>query len=120
VILKPTTLINDYITVEYFNSTNEAYMGTNLIGVNMYAPPAGIHENSKQPPLKIWPNPAQDILYIQLPDEQTEISICSMEGKEVMRLQLVKGKNQIDISSLSNGMYILKSGNTFARFVVAR
>jgi len=53
------------------------------------------------------PNPANDKLYIQNPINITikGVSVQSIEGKEILALE---NRNEINVSSLSEGIYFLK------------
>lgn len=55
--------------------------------------------------LQIYPNPAHDILNIQISNTPTSIEIMDIYGRSIMRYGGVK---KIDISNLPEGMYILK------------
>jgi len=57
--------------------------------------------------LKIYPNPARDVLYIESGNEILfdEFSICNYLGQEMSRG--VKPKEQIKISTLEPGIYML-------------
>jgi hypothetical protein len=53
--------------------------------------------------LNVYPNPANNILYINnLPDNTETIEIVNIEGKKVMEL---KATDTIDISKLAFGVY---------------
>jgi len=54
--------------------------------------------------INIYPNPASSILYIET-SEIVSVSILSMEGRVLIYKQEA---NNIDISSLSNGIYIIQ------------
>lgn len=58
----------------------------------------------------VYPNPANSILNIQYPsDKISTVTVLSVDGKQVLSL----GKtNQVDVSELSNGSYILKVTDT--------
>jgi hypothetical protein len=58
---------------------------------------------------KVYPSPASDKITIELPQDVGEgiLTICDIEGREVIK-QLVKSDiAQIDISMLKNGVYII-------------
>jgi len=56
----------------------------------------------------IYPNPANDILNIELKDIG-KIEIIDLEGNIIYRKDILKaGVNEIDISQFSNGTYIIK------------
>jgi hypothetical protein len=63
--------------------------------------------------LKIFPIPCIDYLYIESSSYQM-VSLRSVEGKLVMTFGIEKGRNQIDLKDLENGIYylsLLKSGS---------
>ena len=55
---------------------------------------------------EVYPNPVSDILYINNPDfEISNISIFNMLGEKIVAQETIK--NQIDVSKLPNGMYMV-------------
>lgn len=76
-----------------------------------YLPPLDLLQNLLMSQIKIYPNPADDIVNISSP-EQIEIialRLYSIEGNEIYQLQNIsKSKNfSIDISSYPAGLYSL-------------
>jgi hypothetical protein len=62
----------------------------------------------KNPGISVYPNPANNILFIDgAENEDVEIIILSIEGKLFKKVN-GKGMNQIDISELGHGVYIVK------------
>ena len=59
-------------------------------------------------PLSIYPNPAGDFVYIDLPDDAEIIVLSDMMGREVFRIN-IEGEDsfQIDIRQLKQGMYLV-------------
>lgn len=65
--------------------------------------------------LKVYPNPAMDELFVE--GVEGTINICNVTGQNVLTIQGC-GKNAIDISRLTPGVYIVKtSGSVVTRFV---
>lgn len=65
---------------------------------------------SKQSELKVYPNPASDILNIALADFEGEakLSIYDLRGAKLMSEdKYISGETTLDISSYANGMYFL-------------
>ena len=58
---------------------------------------------------KIYPNPASNKLHISIPsgENNVEARFYTILGKEVLKFNLYKIENQVDISSLNQGLYIL-------------
>jgi hypothetical protein len=59
--------------------------------------------------LKLFPNPAQNQLIIEKPNEiESEyFSIINVVGQELMKQQFTGMKTEVDISSLKSGLYFL-------------
>jgi hypothetical protein len=78
-------------------------------------------ENVKQ--FTLFPNPAQDKLIIQFPENTSGTEICVLDqlGKELLRVQTSEAQKIIYINDLAKGMYIIKviSGtkNGFQKFI---
>jgi hypothetical protein len=69
-------------------------------------PLTGITEVQQTVP-RIYPNPVQDKIYISFYEEKGNIHLLSMDGKLIASWNLVKGSQSFDLSSLSNGCYML-------------
>lgn len=67
----------------------------------------GIEENPFEK-TKIYPNPAQDFINIELPKNynQAHLSIYNLTGQLISQKQLTQPKQQISITEFNNGMYI--------------
>ena len=57
--------------------------------------------------IKIYPNPTSAILFVQMKDI-AQAEILNLNGKRVIKSTLNIGQNQLDLSSLSLGTYLLK------------
>jgi hypothetical protein len=61
---------------------------------------------------EIYPNPAQDFIKVIFPfEENTTLHILSMEGKILKSLPLLSKNNLINISDLSEGIYLIELSN---------
>ena len=67
--------------------------------------------------LKLYPNPAKDILETNIPLEG-DIEIYDVLGKLCLTKIHVDQHQRIDISSLPNGLYFLHSNSTSQTFIV--
>ena len=61
--------------------------------------------------VNIYPNPVENILYIEVKDAD-KAEIYNITGAKITEKTLQKGKNQIDVSSLQKGVYIIKVNNS--------
>ncbi|HLN74366.1 MAG TPA: glycoside hydrolase family 44 protein, partial [Prolixibacteraceae bacterium] len=90
-------------------STTAVLLKTTVTGISNY--------KNQLPELKIYPNPAIDMLTISLNAdiaEQTEIAVYDMLGKEIKKTTMnFNGYSplSLDISSLTQGVYILSVKN---------
>ena len=66
----------------------------------------GINEQNKnKAPLKVYPNPANDILFVEC-EEFSTIKMYDMMGKEILSQQ-GNGKTAVNINHLPKGVYII-------------
>lgn len=72
-------------------------------------PTAGMANNQTKQPLKIWPNPAdQSIRFSEYNQGAGSYKIMDMEGRIMIGGRWQSGENQIDISHLKAGIYVLE------------
>ncbi|RLD45257.1 MAG: hypothetical protein DRI89_01535 [Bacteroidetes bacterium] len=100
------------LTAIYFTSANNGYVVGNYT-VLKYGELSGIGEEIKSLQCNISPNPAKDKLQIKCPDFRTEsgtIAILSLYGKELLKREIVKGVEniEIDVNKLESGMYFCR------------
>ncbi|HOG19159.1 MAG TPA: T9SS type A sorting domain-containing protein, partial [Salinivirgaceae bacterium] len=61
--------------------------------------------------VSIYPNPIKEYLFVELPNEnQALVEIISVSG-QIVQTEIIRGKAQIEVSSLSKGVYFLKIMN---------
>ena len=108
-------------TVDVVATAND---GSGIIGVatiTLSNQNVGLNENAEIEQVKIYPNPVQNELFVELDAEQiTQINILDFSGKLI---QSIAGYNStgIDVSSLNQGAYLLKvyteNGVSINRFI---
>jgi PKD repeat protein len=106
-------------TSTFCDSTYIQKSVNSMVTINVIpAGTAGISEVPANNSFLIYPNPAQNTLYLENISRNAEISIFDFSGRNVMN---VKGTNIIDISSLAKGMYCVRlsgeNGFTVKKFV---
>ena len=70
----------------------------------------GIEDNSLLETLSIYPNPASDIVNIEIPnmDSEIQVKIIDLTGKEVIRRTFSNSTlEKLDISGLNTGIYFV-------------
>lgn len=66
--------------------------------------------------LTIYPNPATDVLKILNTSEYQSVTIYSIDGKVIKRIE-VSNEADINVSDLNAGLYIIGVGNEFSKFI---
>ena len=68
--------------------------------------------------LNLYPNPVKKDLYIKTLSEKSVIKIYSLQGSLLITLSAYRSNDQIDLSSLQSGVYLVKisgpDGNVYA------
>ena len=80
----------------------------NFITIN----PVGINNLNSNMQFRFFPNPVNNKLFFEgIENENTEISVLTIDGK-ILKQMNEKGINQIDLSDLQKGTYLLKIINS--------
>ncbi|WP_416410954.1 T9SS type A sorting domain-containing protein [Empedobacter falsenii] len=61
--------------------------------------------------VNVYPNPVNNVLFIET-NEASKAKIFAITGTKMTEKTLQKGKNQLDVSSLPKGVYIIKVNNS--------
>jgi hypothetical protein len=80
---------------------------------------SGIYDiTSNQSAIGLYPCPATNYIRLQnIPDGSTNIRIFNLGGVELININLSSVSQQIDVSELPRGMYILKTLNKTLKFI---
>ena len=72
-----------------------------------------IHDNNIDKNIQIYPNPSTDRVYIDCAERQNiKMQVYNIIGECVFESVLTSGTNEIDISSLTTGIYVIKLTGT--------
>ena len=83
------------------------------------APPYGKKDIPAQSNFKVFPNPAKDRIVVASENKNPqEYRIYNITGSLVQSGILVQGNNQLNISSLTPGFYVIKSGQISTKLIV--
>ena len=86
-----------------YNDTGGAEVGQ--VKVYSYASLSNNQDfNSNNLKFSLYPNPATNLVNIELATELKSVEIYSLQGQKV----LTSNKNQVDVSTLSKGMYLVR------------
>ena len=76
----------------------------------------GINEPNKITTVNIYPNPANDVLFIQTANQlRYNGTVSGLDGKIILNFT---NSNSLDISSLANGIYFLTINSESSRQVI--
>ena len=71
----------------------------------------GIEQFTNNPNIKVYPNPAQNNLTVEVADnEKQQLQVVDISGKTIL-FQIISGITNIDTSQLENGMYFVQLKN---------
>ncbi len=93
------------VTIKASRNTTPYYLCMDNLGAT--SPVSGINDVSAAG-VKIYPVPAHDVLNIEVPFNSYRSDIYSIDGSLMQTANHASGKDQIDISSLAPGNYILR------------
>lgn len=106
-------LPNGIITTGIETDANKEFPFGHLRIINVYDPILNIEETEK-PVLSVFPNPTDGILSIDFMNSAKRpdvIEVYDVLGKLIYKDEFFKITNQMDLSHLNNGIYILRSRN---------
>lgn len=103
-LLEPELEDDTEIEVQYFNMMNGEYLSSNFIPVIL--DPVSIDE-VKGEEFSFYPNPTQGQLNVQVEKGVHSLRIYDLNGKLKME-KYIDGVQQIDLSALSAGIYIVE------------
>ena len=104
-----TALHAYYVCAITSDAEGNIWVGTNE-GVSKFSSDylIGIKPIISKNSLKIYPNPVQNILHIDLSGKTGVLEICDISGKSVLQKQIRDNNTSIDVSGLDDGIYIVK------------
>jgi hypothetical protein len=85
--------------------------------------PSGVNENSKALSMNVYPNPASEVINVDLgghADEAEFISIYNILGEKVLRRQLSGSTIQLELGALASGIYVLAAEDAHGRTIVSK
>ena len=87
---------------------NTVFGGTQDFEIVKFNLITGLNEIPTIEKIKIYPNPAQDFITLELPTNigQSQLSIYNLTGQLISQNQITQPSLQLSTADLSNGMYI--------------
>jgi len=107
--IQPTVTANESLIVWVKNNNNN-WSGNDLYIKTLSNIQTSILDVSREKTLNIYPNPASSSITINT-DKRVAITIYTSSGEEILYKE-INGKEQLPISNLSTGMYVMKITST--------
>jgi len=83
----------------------------------VFSSTTGVNQINAVKTLQVYPNPAYEFIQVKnIPDASYIATIYSITGSQVLSIRIYTISQQIDISSLSKGLYFLKINNQITKF----
>jgi hypothetical protein len=69
----------------------------------------GIEENSNNPDVFIYPNPATDFVKVEIPENENNVTVCiyNTQGKMIKTAAAVPGTMNLSLNDISKGLYFV-------------
>ena len=74
-------------------------------------------ENVSVSSIRVFPNPAQELLFIRGVEGQQTVRIFNMQGQVLQSALSVDGEASIPVGGLQNGTYLLQIGAQVVKFI---
>ena len=91
-----------------------------LAAINAVEPDAVEENDIAENEFVVYPNPSHDILFVKTchgASLQSEYQITNLMGQTIISGQIASENQQIDVSSLSEGIYFIKIGEVTMKFL---
>lgn len=84
--------------------------GTVHLIINVYGDVSAGMEDFSANKFEAWPNPANEVVYVSLPDGKWHVELIGINGQQIMSSEL-SGNASLETNSLPRGMYLLRASN---------
>ena len=108
----PGSAFGGFGTNQDINASKEIWRFFSKYDIHGLRNPTSIAKNENLKSLSVYPNPVAQTLFVEWPEaEDSDFSIHSGTGQQMLSGKLVTGQNRIDLSHVASGMYIMTAGN---------
>ncbi|MFD0861552.1 glycoside hydrolase family 9 protein [Sungkyunkwania multivorans] len=106
------------VTINWNAPLLYAFTALHIFQNNLILSTDDIAQNENTKELLLYPNPTTQQLNIKLADhEELQVTVYSLDGKSLLNTDLKDGVDAIDVSMLTNGLYIVKATTGNVTFV---
>ena len=115
-----TAGVNQLMAVDFYGTNTANGSGLYYIDDVQLIESTGVYTaEALTETVSIYPNPANDILNIVVPNEfnNSQITIHDLSGKIVVQQKLIAGNNASSLANLSEGIYIVEISNLNSSYI---
>ena len=100
-----------------FRSTEAGLAGKSKGGlyeiksINFYSQQLSVEDLNLLDNIQVYPNPAQDFIFIDNANIDDNVNVFNVVGKRVMSFKIETENQQLDITELKSGLYFLRLNN---------
>jgi len=116
--VKKITFVNGNLLINTNNSNQESLSLSAIANVVFNKTASNIETDyATQKAVSVYPNPASDVIYIKnAPDTESEVLIFTVDGRMLLRTYIQSSEQPIDVSRLTQGLYLLKINSWVFKF----
>lgn len=106
----------------FFNPTVPTEMWVTSFGNGMKVGSllsTGVVDFEMESELPLYPNPSSDLAFVEA-KEDAVLSVFNVSGQKIFSQKVKKGKNQLDVSGYSNGIYFIVCGEQKGKLMIQK
>jgi hypothetical protein len=119
--LKKFSFENNNLLLRYTDGSTESFSIPAINKLYFESVPVGnnlILSNSDNTGVSVYPNPAKNVLYLKnISDQNSTLLIYRIDGVLMNRIQISSDNNNVDVSKLKSGLYLLKLNKQTIKFI---
>lgn len=119
-LLQNLSFPDNLLKVNYYSGLTDSYELSSVRTIYFQSFTTGTEDytldNNQE--VSVHPNPATDKIYIKnAPEAAFTVAIYRIDGALIFQQQIYSSNQSIDISSLTNGLYLLRIDNQALKFI---
>ena len=108
------------LQINFLSGTLTTYELSTVSTLYFQQYPTSVEEDlqSGSQEISIYPNPASDVIYLKnTPETGSIVSIYRIDGMLIFQMQISSQNQVIDVSNLTNGLYLIRVNNQAIKFI---
>ena len=111
------TFLESNLFMAYVNGSNDSFMLNSIRKITFGTLSATTNILADEQKMSVYPNPASDFIALKnVPEGTLNAVVYRMDGAQIINVQLSFSSDKIDVSGLSQGLYIIKVNNKALKF----